>query len=55
MYGIVLQKLGTSYDPTKIKGSYSPNSQTELTMTHRPDGKFGAMMNVALTNDVRVH
>jgi hypothetical protein len=28
MYGTVLQKLGASYDPAKIKGQYPPNSQT---------------------------
>jgi len=34
MYDTVLQRLGTSYDPAKVK-----------------DGRFGAMMDVTLTND----
>ncbi|KAG6812417.1 hypothetical protein H0H92_002993 [Tricholoma furcatifolium] len=40
LYATFLEKLGQAYKPEKIKGCLSPL-----------DGRFGAMMNVSLTNE----
>ena len=56
VYGSMLDKLGMLYDPAKIKGEPFVQSvvpkcmKISLKMT---DGRFGAMMSVSLTNDVR--
>jgi D-Tyr-tRNAtyr deacylase len=54
MYATFLERLGQAYKPEKIKGTggfYSRNASTKLVSD--VDGKFGAMMDVSLTNEVR--
>lgn len=53
LYNAFLERLGGSYHPDRIKGmsvgAYEKTTWTGFTML---DGRFGAMMNVTLTNEV---
>lgn len=55
MYATFLERLGQAYKPEKIKGIggllYFRDVPTKL--VPHPDGRFGAMMDVSLTNEVR--
>ena len=57
LYTSFLEKLGQSYKPEKIHGrteSSLPSFLPDAQWFFQPaDGKFGAMMNVSLTNEVR--
>lgn len=53
MYASFLERLGALYSPERIKGmqSWLCSCQTVLNFITL-DGRFGAMMNVSLTNEV---
>lgn len=51
MYEQFLQKIGKSYDATKIQGKETIKQQDIYSDTGDLDGVFGAMMLVDITND----
>jgi len=51
MYATFLERMGEVYDPAKIKGEFPQDILIKATHTFDLDGKFGAMMSVALTNE----
>lgn len=60
MYDDCLATLGQAYDSSKIKGSFAPprlwpscplSILTRCLLCPLPDGRFGAMMDVASVND----
>jgi hypothetical protein len=67
MYEDCLTALGKAYNPAKIKGpvisppffsspsvlSFTSSDGLYRSLTYPTDGEFGAMMQVASTNDVR--
>jgi hypothetical protein len=56
MYDDCLAQLGAAYDPSKIKGMFTPAVWDGTCLTFlemSTDGLFGAMMQVSSTNDVR--
>jgi len=53
LYAKFLEKLRHSYQSDKIKGKFGNRQCHQLLERLRfPDGIFGAMMNVTLTNEV---
>lgn len=53
MYALFLERMGKLYEPEKIKGPpFHASEQTLRSSHHFTDGKFGAMMNISLTNEV---
>lgn len=55
MYASLLARLGSSYNADKIKGlllTVASDTGSLLMFVLRSDGKFGAMMNVGLINEV---
>ena len=52
LYASFLEKMRQLYDSNKIKGQYQFQLLDEYMLTIA-DGKFGAMMDVSLTNEVR--
>lgn len=53
-YSSFLKEIKTAYDPSKIQGAQLRLSWIETFAYIAKDGQFGAMMQVSLTNDVRV-
>ena len=54
MYATFIEKLSQAYNPEKIQGDgYSKFFNYPYLLTSHQDGRFGAMMNVTLTNEVR--
>ncbi|KAL0059029.1 D-tyrosyl-tRNA(Tyr) deacylase [Marasmius tenuissimus] len=53
LYSSFLEKMKELYQPEKIMGACAlPSSGVRILMlVHTKDGKFGAMMNVSLTNE----
>jgi D-Tyr-tRNAtyr deacylase len=53
MYALFLERMGKLYKPEKIKGrSVHALKKRFHSFQQFTDGKFGAMMNVSLTNEV---
>lgn len=52
MYTLFLERMGKLYKPEKIKGQFAHLNKCSHVSKIRTDGKFGAMMNVSLTNEV---
>jgi hypothetical protein len=53
MYGLFLERMGKLHKPEKIKGQPVHSlQQTPVYLNRSTDGKFGAMMNVSLINEV---
>jgi D-Tyr-tRNAtyr deacylase len=55
MYSTFLENLGQAYKPEKIQGMIDIMSSCEWKLNGtKPDGRFGAMMSVSLTNEVNL-
>ena len=54
MYSLFLERMGKLYKPEKIKGQsiHQFNNTPIFLSRYLSDGRFGAMMNVSLTNEV---
>jgi len=51
LYNHFLERLGQSYDSSKIKGGSRNNSMSQFFIIPLTDGKFGAYMQVHIEND----
>jgi len=51
LYNHFLERLGQSYDSSKIKGGSLNSSMSQFNIISLTDGKFGAYMQVHIEND----